>query len=41
MVGVEYVQRIKDGFLDFDVMVATPTSWGRSASWGACWAPAA
>jgi large subunit ribosomal protein L1 len=40
-VGTEYIQRIKDGFLDFDVMIATPTRWGRWVSSGACSAPAA
>ena len=34
MVGVEYVQRIKDGFLDFDVMVATPDLMGQVGQLG-------
>ena len=29
MVGAEYIQRIKDGFLDFDVMIATPDQMGQ------------
>jgi len=33
-VGVEYVQRIKDGFLDFDVMVATPDLMGQVGQLG-------
>src|SRR5690606_22466945 len=28
-VGAEYIQRIKDGFLDFDVMIATPDQMGQ------------
>ena len=34
MVGVEYVQRIKDGFLDFDVMIATPDQMGQVGQLG-------
>jgi large subunit ribosomal protein L1 len=34
LVGVEYVQRIKDGFLDFDVMVATPDLMGQVGQLG-------
>jgi large subunit ribosomal protein L1 len=34
MVGVEYIQRIKDGFLDFDVMVATPDLMGQVGQLG-------
>jgi large subunit ribosomal protein L1 len=34
MVGVEYVQRIKDGFLDFDVMIATPDLMGQVGQLG-------
>ncbi|HEY0777950.1 MAG TPA: 50S ribosomal protein L1 [Gemmatirosa sp.] len=34
MVGVEYVQKIKDGFLDFDVMVATPDLMGQVGQLG-------
>jgi large subunit ribosomal protein L1 len=34
MVGVEFVQRIKDGFLDFDVMVATPDLMGQVGQLG-------
>jgi large subunit ribosomal protein L1 len=34
MIGVEYVQRIKDGFLDFDVMVATPDLMGQVGQLG-------
>lgn len=34
MVGIEYVQRIKDGFLDFDVMVATPDLMGQVGQLG-------
>jgi large subunit ribosomal protein L1 len=34
MVGTEYVQRIKDGFLDFDVMVATPDLMGQVGQLG-------
>jgi large subunit ribosomal protein L1 len=32
--GVEYVQRIKDGWLDFDVMVATPDQMGQVGQLG-------
>src|SRR5690606_36580541 len=28
-VGTEYLQRIKDGWLDFDVMIATPDQMGQ------------
>ena len=34
LVGVEYIQRIKDGFLDFDVMVATPDLMGQVGQLG-------
>ncbi len=34
MVGIEYVQKIKDGFLDFDVMVATPDLMGQVGQLG-------
>ena len=34
MVGTEYIQRIKDGFLDFDVMVATPDLMGQVGQLG-------
>jgi len=34
MVGVEYIQRIKDGFLDFDVMIATPDLMGQVGQLG-------
>ena len=34
LVGIEYVQRIKDGFLDFDVMVATPDLMGQVGQLG-------
>ncbi|MDQ3698727.1 MAG: 50S ribosomal protein L1 [Gemmatimonadota bacterium] len=33
-VGVEHVQRIKDGWLDFDVMVATPDQMGQVGQLG-------
>ena len=33
-VGNEYVQRIKDGWLDFDVMVATPDQMGQVGQLG-------
>ncbi len=34
MVGTEYIQRIKDGFLDFDVMIATPDQMGQVGQLG-------
>lgn len=34
LVGVEYIQRIKDGFLDFDVMIATPDLMGQVGQLG-------
>ena len=34
MVGAEYIQRIKDGFLDFDVMIATPDQMGQIGQLG-------
>ncbi len=34
MVGTEYIQRIKDGFLDFDVMIATPDLMGQVGQLG-------
>src|SRR5215212_7062371 len=33
-VGNEYIQRIKDGFLDFDVMIATPDQMGQVGQLG-------
>lgn len=33
-VGTEYIQRIKDGFLDFDVMIATPDQMGQVGQLG-------
>ena len=33
-VGAEYIQRIKDGFLDFDVMIATPDQMGQVGQLG-------
>jgi large subunit ribosomal protein L1 len=33
-VGPEYIQRIKDGFLDFDVMIATPDQMGQVGQLG-------
>ena len=33
-VGAEYIQRIKDGWLDFDVMVATPDQMGQVGQLG-------
>src|SRR5687768_10640430 len=33
-VGTEYIQRIKDGWLDFDVMVATPDQMGQVGQLG-------
>jgi large subunit ribosomal protein L1 len=33
-VGVEYVQKIKDGWLDFDVLVATPDQMGQLGQLG-------
>ncbi len=33
-VGVEFVQKIKDGFLDFDVMIATPDLMGQVGQLG-------
>ena len=33
-VGVEYVQKIKEGWLDFDVMVATPDQMGQIGQLG-------
>jgi large subunit ribosomal protein L1 len=34
MVGTEYIQKIKDGFLDFDVMIATPDQMGQVGQLG-------
>ena len=34
LVGVEYIQKIKDGFLDFDVMIATPDQMGQVGQLG-------
>jgi len=33
-VGVEYLQRIKDGWLDFDVLIATPDQMGQVGQLG-------
>lgn len=33
-VGTEFIQKIKDGFLDFDVMVATPDQMGQVGQLG-------
>jgi len=33
-VGAEFIQRIKDGFLDFDVMIATPDQMGQVGQLG-------
>jgi large subunit ribosomal protein L1 len=33
-VGIEYIQKIKDGFLDFDVMIATPDQMGQVGQLG-------
>ena len=33
-VGIEYVQKIKDGWLDFDVMIATPDQMGQVGQLG-------
>jgi large subunit ribosomal protein L1 len=33
-VGLEYVQRIKDGWLDFDVLIATPDQMGQLGQLG-------
>jgi len=34
LVGIEYIQKIKDGFLDFDVMIATPDQMGQVGQLG-------
>jgi large subunit ribosomal protein L1 len=34
LVGTEYIQKIKDGFLDFDVMIATPDQMGQVGQLG-------
>jgi large subunit ribosomal protein L1 len=34
MVGTEFIQKIKDGFLDFDVMIATPDQMGQVGQLG-------
>jgi large subunit ribosomal protein L1 len=34
MTGVEFIQKIKDGFLDFDVMIATPDQMGQVGQLG-------
>jgi large subunit ribosomal protein L1 len=34
LVGVEFIQKIKDGFLDFDVMIATPDLMGQIGQLG-------
>ena len=33
-VGIEYVQKIKDGWLDFDVLIATPDQMGQLGQLG-------
>ncbi len=33
-VGAEYIQRVKDGWLDFDVMIATPDQMGQVGQLG-------
>jgi large subunit ribosomal protein L1 len=33
-VGTEYLQRVKDGWLDFDVMIATPDQMGQVGQLG-------
>jgi large subunit ribosomal protein L1 len=33
-VGTEYIQKVKDGFLDFDVMIATPDQMGQVGQLG-------
>jgi large subunit ribosomal protein L1 len=33
-VGLEYIQKVKDGFLDFDVMIATPDQMGQVGQLG-------
>jgi large subunit ribosomal protein L1 len=33
-VGIEYIQKIKDGWLDFDVMIATPDQMGQVGQLG-------
>ena len=33
-VGAEYIQRIKDGWLDFDVLIATPDQMGQLGQLG-------
>jgi large subunit ribosomal protein L1 len=39
-VGVEFVQKIKDGWLDFDVAVATPDMMGQVGQLGRILGPA-
>jgi large subunit ribosomal protein L1 len=34
LVGLEYIQKVKDGFLDFDVMIATPDQMGQVGQLG-------
>ena len=34
LVGTEFIQKIKDGFLDFDVMIATPDQMGQVGQLG-------
>ena len=37
-VGTEHIQRIKDGWLDFDVLIATPDQMVDSRErWDVCW----
>ena len=33
-VGAEYIQKIKDGWLDFDVLIATPDQMGQLGALG-------
>ena len=33
-VGIEYIQKIKDGWLDFDIMIATPDQMGQVGQLG-------
>jgi large subunit ribosomal protein L1 len=34
LTGIEFIQKIKDGFLDFDVMIATPDQMGQVGQLG-------
>ena len=40
-VGIEYVQKIKDGWLDATSSSPRRTSWASSARSAGCWVPAA